>query len=94
MFGGGGYELNPGPGNRNFWQAGLAVTHDLSKAVSVGGELAWQQRDAEDGTAETSAGLGKIVKLSDHYALLFSGGPTWAAHRTGYHFYGSLGLFF
>jgi hypothetical protein len=94
VFGGGGYELNPGPGNRNFWQAGLAVTHDLSKAVSVGGELAWQQRDVEDGTAETSAGLGTIVKLSDHYALLFSGGPTWADHRTGYHFYGSLGLFF
>jgi hypothetical protein len=94
VFGGGGYELNPGPGNRNFWQAGLAVTHDLSKAVSVGGELAWQQRDADDGTAETSAGLGTIVKLSDHYALLFSGGPTWADHKTGYHFYGSLGLFF
>lgn len=94
VFGGGGYELNPGPGNRNFWQAGLAVTQDLSKAVSVGGEVAWQQRDSDDGTAQTNAGLGAIVKLSEHYALLFSGGPTWADSRTGYHFYGSLGLFF
>ena len=40
------------------------------------------------------AGLGSIVKLSDHYALLFSGGPTCADHRTGYHFYGALGLNF
>ena len=94
LFGGGGYELNPGAGNRNFWQAGVAVTQDLSKKVSVGGEVAWQQRDADDATAETNAGLGTIVKVSDHYALLFSGGPSWADHRTGYHFYASLGLFF
>ena len=94
IFGGGGYELNPGRGNRNFWQAGLAVTHDVSKTVSVGGEVAWQQRDADDATAETDAGIGTIVKLSDHDALLFSAGPTWTGHRTGYHFYGSLGLFF
>jgi len=66
----------------------------VTKALSVGGEVAWQQRDSDDDTAETSAGIGAIVKLSDHYALLFSGGPTWADHRTGYHFYGSLGLFF
>jgi len=94
LFGGGGYEINPGPGNRNFWQAGIALTHDLNKTVSVGGELAWQQRSETDGTSEADAGLGSIVKLSDHYALLFSGGPTWADHRTGYHFYGALGLFF
>ena len=94
LFGGAGYELNPGPGNRSFWQAGLAITHDVTKSVSVGGEVAWQQRDSDDGTAETNVGLGTIVKLSDHYGLLFSGGPTWAEHRTGYHFYASLGLFF
>ena len=94
LFGGGGYEINPGSGNRNFWQAGIALTHDVSKTVSVGGELAWQQRSENGGTSETDAGLGSIVKLSDHYALLFSGGPTWADHRTGYHFYGALGLFF
>ncbi len=40
------------------------------------------------------AGIGSIVKLSDHYALLFSGGPIFADHRTRYHFYAALGLFF
>lgn len=94
LFGGGGYEINPGPGNRNFWQAGIALTHDLNKTVSLGGEVAWQQRSEIGGTSETDAGLGSIVKLSEHYALLFSGGPTWTDHRTGYHFYGALGLFF
>jgi len=94
VFGGGGYEINPGPGNRNFWQAAVAVTHDVSGKVSLGGEVAWQQTDTVGGTNQMRAGIGSIVKLSDHYALLFSGGPTWADHQTGYHFYAALGLFF
>lgn len=94
LFGGGGYEFNPGPGNRSFFEAALALTHDLNKAVSVGGEIAWQQSDSVGGTAQTRAGVGSIVKLSEHYALLVSGGPTFADHRTGYHFYGAVGFFF
>lgn len=94
LFGGGGYEINPGEGNRNFWQAGVVVTHDLNDKVSVGAEIFREGRDSDDGTAETSAGVGSILKLSDHYALLASGGPTWAGHRFGYHLYGALGLFF
>jgi hypothetical protein len=94
VFGGGGYTINPGAGNRSFWQAALAVTQDLSDEVSAGAEITRQGSDTTDGTAQTRAGLGSIIKLSDHYALLFSGGPTWADHRTGYHFYGALGLFF
>jgi hypothetical protein len=94
LFGGGGYELNPGRGNRDFWQAAVAVTHDVSRSLSVGGELAWQQADAVGGSNELNLGLGSIVKLSNHHALLFSVGPTWAGHRTGYHFYGAFGLNF
>ena len=94
LFGGGGFEINPGPGNRNFWQAAAAVTHDLDERLSIGGEIAWQQPEEAGGADQASLGVGSIVKLSDHYALLFSGGPTWAGHRTSYHFYGALGLFF
>lgn len=94
LFGGGGYEFNPGPGNRNFWQASVAVTHDINKRISVGGEIAWQQPDTVGGTDQTRAGLGSIVKLSEHYALLLAGGPTWADHHTGYHFYAALGADF
>lgn len=92
VFGGGGYTVNPGSGNRDFWQAGITVTHDFSKTLSLGAEITRQGSDTVGGTAQTRAGLGSIVKLSEHYALLFSGGPTWADHRTGYHFYGALGL--
>jgi len=94
IFGGGGYEVNPGAGNRDFWEAAIAVTHDFSKKVSVGAEITRQGPDTVGGTAETRAGVGSIVKLGGPYSLLFSGGPTWADHRTGYHFYAALGLNF
>jgi hypothetical protein len=94
LFGGGSYQVNPGPGNRNFWQAAMAVTQDVTKSVNLGAELTRQGPDTTDGTAQTRAGVGAIVQLSKHESLLFSGGPTWADHRTGYHFYGALGLFF
>jgi hypothetical protein len=94
VFGGGGFTINPGAGNRNFWQAAVAATHDLTKKLSLGAEIARQGADRRDGTAQTRLGIGSVIKLSDHYALLFSGGPTWADHRTSYHFYGALGLNF
>ncbi len=92
LFGGGGYTVNPGAGNRDYWQAALALTHDLSETVSVGVEATRQGPDSDGGTAHTRAGVGGIVRLSDRYALLFSGGPTWDDHRTGYHLYAALGL--
>jgi hypothetical protein len=94
IFGGGGFTINPGAGNRDFWQAAIAVTQDLSKTVSVGAEITRQGSDTVGGTTQTRAGIGSIVQLSDHYALLFSGGPTWTDHRTGYHAYAALGLNF
>ena len=94
LFGGGGFEINPGPGNRNFWQAGAALTKDVSEELSIGAEITREGPDSDGGTPQTRAGVGAIAKLSTHYSLLFSGGPTWADHRTGYHLYGALGLFF
>lgn len=94
LFGGGGYTVNPGAGNRDFWQAGIALTHDFSKKLSLGAEVTRQGADAIGATAQTRAGVGSIVALSEHYNLLLSGGPTWADHRTGYHLYGALGMNF
>ena len=94
LFGGGGYDINPGVGNRDFWQAAVAVTQDVGKGASIGAEFTRQGSDTAGGTAQTRAGIGSILKLSEHANLLMSGGPTWADHRTGYHFYAALGLNF
>ena len=94
LFGGGGYEVNPGASNRNFWLTSVAVTHDLDERTSVGAEVAHQSADVIGGTGQTSAGVGGIIKVGGPYSLLLSGGPTWADNQTGYHFYGALGLNF
>jgi hypothetical protein len=92
VFGGGGFTINPGTGNRDFWQAGIAATKDLTKRVSIGAEVVRQGAETQDGTAQTRLGIGSIIQLSDHYELLFSAGPTWSDHRTSYRFYAALGL--
>lgn len=94
VFGGGGYLINPGSGNRNYWQAAIAVTHDLSKQVSIGAEVTRQGADSAGGTAQTRAGVGSIVHLAGPASLLVSAGPTWSEHRTGYRFYSALGFGF
>lgn len=94
LFGGGGYQFNPGAGNRSFWEAALALTQQVNQKLSVGAEVTRQGPDSVGATAKTQAGAGAILQLSGHYALLASGGPTWAEHHSGYHFYGALGLFF
>jgi hypothetical protein len=94
IFGGGGYEINPGKGNRDFWQAGLAVTHDMSGTLSLGGEVSWQSADAEGGSNTTGIDAGAIQKLPGPFALLLAGGPTFSNGKTGYHGYAALGLSF
>ncbi|HEX2764331.1 MAG TPA: hypothetical protein VHM92_10905 [Allosphingosinicella sp.] len=94
LFGGGGYMINPGAGNRNFWQGAVAVTHDLGKRRSLGVEIAHQRADTRGGTAQTRAGLGSTIHISGPASLLVSGGPTWSDHRRGYHFYAAVGFGF
>lgn len=94
LFGGGGYTINPGSGNRDFWQIAAAVTHALDRDLSAGVEFTRQGADTVRGTTQTRAGIGSILRLSDHASVLVSGGPTWADHQTSYRFYGALGLSF
>jgi hypothetical protein len=94
VFGGGGYEINPGSGNRNFWQAGLALTHDVTERLQLGGELAWQSADTRDGKATMGVDVGMIDKLGGPFSLLVAGGPAVSDGETSYHVYAALGLNF
>ncbi len=94
IFGGGGYEVNPGNGNKDFWQAGIAVTHDFSKSLTLGAETAWQSADTRGGSSSTGVNLGLVQKLGGPYSLLLAGGPSFSAGQTSYHAYAALGLNF
>lgn len=75
VFGGGGYQINPGEGNRDFWVAGLAVTHAIGDRLSAGMEVYHRSSDAEDGKPFTGANLGATWTASKHWTLLGSLGP-------------------
>lgn len=75
VFGGGGYDINPGRGNRNFWQAGLGVSRAIGERWSLGAEVWRQSSDADDGQAFTGVNLGATYRVSDHWTLMLSAGP-------------------
>jgi hypothetical protein len=92
VFGGGGWQLNPGPGQRDFWTGGLAVTRQVTERLNLGAEITHRGRETADGRAFTGLNAGVIYKLTDHWSLLASGGPGVQNARTEgrYDFYVSL----
>jgi hypothetical protein len=95
VFGGGGYMVNPGSGNRDYWTGGVAMTHQIGKRLQLGAEINRQGADTVGGRASTSAGLGAILDLKGPFRLLASGGPTWIdGGGSGFHAYAALGLDF
>lgn len=83
LFGGAGYTINPGAGNRDYWGGGLAFTRTVTPRLSLGAEVTRQGPDARGGHRTTGLGLGGIYKLGGPFALLFSAGPSFEHGRRG-----------
>jgi hypothetical protein len=96
VFGGGGYMIHPGAGNRDYWTGGIAVTRQIDDRLLLGAEAYRQQAAAVGERGSTSLGLGVIYELKAPLSLLLSGGPTFEdhAHTPGFHAYAALGLEF
>ncbi len=94
LFGGGGYAINPGPGNRDYWTGGVAVSRQVSDALLLGVEVDRQGADTVDGRASTS--LGAILQLWAPFRVLGSAGPTYVdgAEAPGFHAFVALGVDF
>jgi hypothetical protein len=75
-FGGGGYDINPGPGNRNYWLAGWGLTRQVTERLQLGGEIYHQTSTQLGQPATTVADLGFIYQLTSHFAVMASGGPS------------------
>ncbi|MEQ1492229.1 MAG: hypothetical protein ABL932_16925 [Terricaulis sp.] len=95
VFGGGGYAINPGAGNRDYLSGGIAVSRQMTERFTLGVEIDRQGADTIDGDASTSLGVGAIYQLHAPYRLLASAGPTFADNgETGFHAFVALGLDF
>lgn len=80
LFGGGGYQINPGAGNRNFGFGGVALTRAVARNLSVGVEAYHQSADSIDARSTTGVGLGANWQVAPHWSLVGSGGPL-VSHR-------------
>ena len=94
LFSGGGYAINPGAGQRNFWLAGLGITRAVGGGIRLGAEIYRQSADERDAPGYTRLGFGATMALSDRWTLLASAGPGLAhARETGW-VTGYVGLLF
>jgi hypothetical protein len=73
-YGGGGYWLNPGTGNKNYWFIGWLLQRDITKWLTVGGEVFRQSPSTTDGKYQTGYNLGSIINFTDNHHLIFSAG--------------------
>jgi hypothetical protein len=69
-FGGGGCEYNQSWNSRNFCEAGLVVTRQLTDTLQMGLEIFHQTADTPGGDDTTSAGIGGRYDLTDNFHLL------------------------
>jgi len=73
-YGGGGYWINPGQGNQNYWFFGWVVQREISKKLTFGAEVYHQTPNVEGGESGTGFNVGGFINFTDTQHLLFSAG--------------------
>ncbi len=73
-YGGGGYWLNPGEGNRNWWFAGWQAQVQLTPSFAPGAEIYYQSPSENGASSEVRFNAGFVLDLGEHHHVLFSAG--------------------
>ena len=95
LFGGGGYAINPGRDNRDYWTGGVALTRQFGDRILLGIEVDRQGPDTVGGRGSTSLGAGAVYDLPGPLRLLASGGPTLGDDGdNGFHTFAAVGMDF
>jgi hypothetical protein len=74
FYGGGGYGLNPGAGNRNWTFVGAVAQVQARENILVGAELYHRTPTEVGAQAETAFDVGTVIDFTPHHHLLFSAG--------------------
>jgi outer membrane putative beta-barrel porin/alpha-amylase len=71
-YGGGGYWINPGTGNKNYEFIGWQAQYQFVKSVSIGAEIYDVTASQVGGSNDFRFRIGSIIDFNDHNHLLFS----------------------
>jgi hypothetical protein len=89
-YGGGGYAIDPAPGQRNYYFGGWLLQRDFGERLTLGGEIFGQGKSSDDTRSFAVFNLGGFFKITPDFQILFSGGHTLAG---GEHTIAYLGLY-
>jgi hypothetical protein len=90
-YGGGGYWINPGEGNKNWWFFGWLVQREITKQFTLGGEIFHRTVSREGGESSTGFNIGGVINLTENHHILLSAGrdfngPNSLTAYVGYQF--------
>jgi len=88
-YGGGGYWINPGEGNRDWWQFGWLIQRDINKALTLGTELYYKTANSSNGNDAVGYTFGAVINLTENNHVLLSigqdiDGPNYLSTYIGY----------
>jgi hypothetical protein len=81
-YGGGGYWINQGSGNRNYWLLGWQAQKDLSPKLTLGGELFYTTASTDDGRSQLTLNVGGQYNFDESHHLLVSVGHSITGDNT------------
>lgn len=73
-YGGGGYWINPGSNNQDFWYAGWLLQREITKKFVLGAEVFHQSASESGGEGSTGFNIGAIINLTNNHHILMSAG--------------------
>jgi hypothetical protein len=90
-YGGGGYWVNPGEGNKNWWFFGWQVQREITKMFTIGAEVFHRTISREGGEPGTGFQVGGYINLTENHHILFAAGrdfdgPNFLTAYLGYQF--------
>ncbi|MEN6320075.1 MAG: transporter [Syntrophaceae bacterium] len=88
-YGGGGYWINPGDDNKNWWQFGWLVQREINKMITLGAELYYKTASKVDIDDSKGYTIGAIINLTENHHILFSigqdiDGPNYCSFYIAY----------
>jgi len=74
-YGGGGYWINPGAGNHDWWFMGWLLQYQLRSDLAIGTEIFHETSQQVGAGSDTKINFGAVFDFTEHHHLMISGGP-------------------
>ena len=80
-YGGGGYWINPGTGNKDNWFFGWEVQRDIAKYLTLGAEIFHQTPSEAGGESVSGFTMGSIINIGELHHILLSAGRDFSGQN-------------